>query len=69
MPSKNASGAAVRMLCMATPAGLEEFFLEVGDLVDNRIAPPAKLTPEELGERQKKVGSLLAKYRTELVAT
>jgi quercetin dioxygenase-like cupin family protein len=66
---KNASGAAVRMLCIATPAGLEDFFLEVGDLVDDRTAPPPKLTPEELGERQKKVGSLLAKYRTEMVAT
>jgi len=64
---KNASGAAVRMLCMATPAGLDEFFLEVGDLVDSRTAPPPKLTPEEVGERQKKAGSLLAKYRTEMV--
>jgi quercetin dioxygenase-like cupin family protein len=64
---KNASGAAVRMLCMATPAGLEEFFLAVGDLVDSRTAPPPKLTPQEIGERQKKAGSLLAKYRTEMV--
>jgi hypothetical protein len=60
---KSAPGAAVRMLCMATPAGLEEFFLEVGDLVDDRTAPPPRLTPEELGE------ILLAKYRTEMVAT
>ena len=66
---KNASSAAVRMLCMATPAGLEEFFLEIGDLVDGRTTPPPKLTPEEFGERQKKVASLLAKYRTEIVAT
>jgi quercetin dioxygenase-like cupin family protein len=66
---KNASGAAVRMLCMATPAGLEEFFLEIGDIVDGRTAPPPKLTPEELGERQKKVVSLLLKYRTEMVPT
>jgi len=64
---KNASDAAVRMLCMATPAGLDEFFLSVGDLVDSRTAPPPKLTPEEIGERQKKAGSLLAKYRTEMV--
>jgi quercetin dioxygenase-like cupin family protein len=64
---KNASDAAVRMLCMATPAGLEEFFLAVGDLVDSRAAPPPKLTPQEIGERQKKAGSLLAKYRTEMV--
>jgi quercetin dioxygenase-like cupin family protein len=66
---KNTSSAAVRMLCMATPAGLEEFFLEIGDLVDSRTAPAPKLTPEELGERLKKVGSLLAKYRTEMVTT
>jgi quercetin dioxygenase-like cupin family protein len=64
---ENASGASVRMLCMCTPAGLEEFFLEVGDLVDSRTAPPPQLTPEEVGERQKKAGSLLAKYRTEMV--
>jgi quercetin dioxygenase-like cupin family protein len=66
---KNASNAAVRMLCVATPAGLEEFFLEIGDLVDGRTTPPPKLTPEASGERQKRVGSLLAKYRTEMVAT
>jgi len=65
---RNASSVAVRMLCMATPSGLEEFFLEIGYVIDSRTAPPPKLTSEEVGERQKKVGSLLAKYRTELVA-
>lgn len=64
---KNTSVAPARMLCMCTPAGQEEFFLEVGDRVDTRTSPPAKLTPEEIGERQKKMGSLLAKYRTEMV--
>ena len=52
---------------MATPAGLEEFFLEICDLVDSRTAPPPKLTPEEINERQKKTGSLLAKYHTEIL--
>jgi hypothetical protein len=65
----HAFSEAVRILCMATPAGLEEFFLAIGDLVDSRTAPPPKLTPEEIGERQKKAGSLLAKYRTEMVTT
>ncbi len=65
---RNASGAAVRTLCMATPAGLDEFLLEIGDLVDGRTAPPPNLTPEQIGERQKNLGPLLEKYRTEMVA-
>jgi mannose-6-phosphate isomerase-like protein (cupin superfamily) len=64
---KNMSGTPARMLCMCTPAGQEEFFLEVGDRVDSRTSPPPKLTAEDIVERQKKVGSLLAKYRTEMV--
>jgi hypothetical protein len=49
------------------PVGLEAFFLEVGGLVDSRTAPPPKLTPEEIGERQKKAASLSAKYHIEIV--
>ncbi len=64
---RNASGAPVRMLCMATPAGLDEFFMAVGDPVESRTARPPKLTPEAIIERQKKAGSLLVKYRTEMV--
>jgi quercetin dioxygenase-like cupin family protein len=64
----NVSGAAVRMLCMAAPAGLDAFFLEIGDPVDSRTAPPPRLSAEEVGARQKKAGSLMAKYRTEFVA-
>jgi quercetin dioxygenase-like cupin family protein len=64
---RNASGAAVRMLCMASPSGLDAFFLAIGDLVESRTAPPPKLTQEEIADRQKKAGSLLAKYRTEMV--
>jgi quercetin dioxygenase-like cupin family protein len=64
---KNASGAPARMLCMCTPAGQEEFFVAIGDPVDGRTAPPPKLTKEEIGERQKKAGSLMAQYRTEMV--
>jgi quercetin dioxygenase-like cupin family protein len=63
----NASGAPVRMLCMATPAGLDEFFLEIGDLVDSRTAPPPKATPEQIAERQAKMAALLPEYRTEIL--
>jgi hypothetical protein len=47
--------------------GWKSFFLKVGDLVDGRTAPPPKLTPEAIDVRQKMMGSLLAKYRTEMV--
>ncbi len=63
---RNASGAAVRMLCMATPAGLDEFFLAVGNLVESRTAPPPQLTAEQIGARQRKAESPLAAYRTEM---
>jgi len=38
---------------MAAPAGIEEYFLEIGDLVDGWTAPLPKLTPEELGDDRK----------------
>jgi quercetin dioxygenase-like cupin family protein len=63
----NRSGAAARMLCMCTPAGQEAFFLEVGDPVASRTAPPPDLSAEEKAERGKKAQSLAAKYRTEMV--
>jgi hypothetical protein len=40
---KNTSGSTVHMHCMCTPAGKEEFFMEVGDLLESHISPPPKL--------------------------
>jgi quercetin dioxygenase-like cupin family protein len=64
---KNLGTGDARMLCLATPAGLDDFFLEVGDIVESRTSPVPPLTPEEVAARQKRVGSLLGKYRTEMV--
>ena len=47
----------------------QQLRLAVGDPVASRTAPPPHLTPAEIGERQKKVASLLPKYRTEMVTT
>jgi quercetin dioxygenase-like cupin family protein len=63
---KNVSGAAARMLCMCTPAGQDEFFLEVGFPVDGRTSPPPKPTPEQMAEKGKLIAALLPKYRTEM---
>lgn len=64
---RNASGGDVRMLCLCSPAGQEEFFEEVGVRVATRTSAPPKL--DEAGEKafREKVGALLGKYRTEMV--
>jgi quercetin dioxygenase-like cupin family protein len=64
---KNASGRSVHMLCMATPAGLEEFFLAVGDPLESRTSRPPKLDKEQMEERIKKIKALAPKYRTLLL--
>jgi quercetin dioxygenase-like cupin family protein len=64
---KNRSDKPARLLCMCTPAGQEQFFVEVGDPVDSRTAPPPKLSPAEQAERVQRAKSLSAKYRTELL--
>ena len=64
---RNNSEQPVRLLCMCTPAGQEEFFMAVGDPVESRTAPPPKLSPAEQVERLQRAKALSAKYRTELL--
>src|SRR5258706_1938972 len=64
---KNKSNQPVRLLCMCTPTGQEEFFVAVGDPVGRRTAPPPQLGKEEQVERKQQAKSLSAKDRTELV--
>jgi len=63
----NVSSNSVRMLCICSPAGLDEFFLEVGVPVATRTTPPPPLTPEQEVEFIKKARELTPKYRTELL--
>lgn len=64
---KNNSDRPARLLCMCTPAGQDEFFMEVGDVVDSRTAPPPNLSKAEQAERIQRAKALSAKYRTELL--
>jgi quercetin dioxygenase-like cupin family protein len=64
---KNKSGETVRMLCMCTPAGQDEFFMEVGTPVASRTAFAPEQSAEEKAEFIKKVLALAPKYRTELL--
>jgi quercetin dioxygenase-like cupin family protein len=63
----NASGQAVRMLCICSPAGQEKFFLEVGVPVATRTTAPPELSEKEQSAFIEKVKALAPKYRTELL--
>jgi len=63
----NASKQAVRLLCICAPAGLEEFFAQVGVAVATRTTPPPKLDNRAQAEFIKKAQELAPKYRTELL--
>jgi len=63
----NTSTKPVRMLCICSPAGQENFFMEVGVPVATRTTPPPKLGKEEEAAFIEKVKALAPKYRTELL--
>jgi len=65
---RNASGHPVRLLCMGSPAGLDEFFMLVGDPVESRTSPPPSLGDTEKAERMRKAVTLAPQFRTELLA-
>ena len=64
---RNSSNQPARMLCICSPAGQEEFFIEVGIPVATRTTPPPKLGEEAQAAFRKKAEALAPKYRTELL--
>jgi quercetin dioxygenase-like cupin family protein len=64
--ANHAPGSA-RLLCMCTPPGQEEFFMQVGDPVSDRTAPPPRLSDVDVAERMAKAGTLAPTYATEFV--
>jgi quercetin dioxygenase-like cupin family protein len=63
----NSSTRPVRMLCVCSPAGQEQFFLEVGIPVAARTTPPPKLDETAQAELEAKAAALAPKYRTEFL--
>jgi mannose-6-phosphate isomerase-like protein (cupin superfamily) len=63
----NASAQPVRMLCICSPSGQEEFFSEVGVPVASRTTPPPELDEKAQAEFKAKAAALAPKYRTELL--
>jgi len=64
---RNASAQSVRLLCVCSPAGQENFFRELGVPVATRTTPPPKANPEERAAFLAKAQSLASKYRTEFL--
>ena len=63
----NATGAPVRLLCICSPAGQEQFFQQIGVPLPTRTTPPPKPSKEEQAQFQAKAKALAPKYRTELL--
>jgi quercetin dioxygenase-like cupin family protein len=63
----NASDKAVRLLCICSPAGQEEFFEEVGVRVATRTTAPPELDAEGEAAFRAKAGALAGKYKTEFL--
>jgi quercetin dioxygenase-like cupin family protein len=64
---QNKSKHAARLLCVCSPSGQEDFFLEVGVPVPSRTAPPPKPTPDEQETFKAKAEALAPKYKTEML--
>src|SRR4029077_17796926 len=62
---KNVADKPARMLCMVSPAGEEQFFLEIGDRVPTRTGPLPVLDEEARGDRAAKAKRLAPKYKNE----
>src|SRR4051812_5722607 len=64
---KNVSTTPARLLCTVSPAGEDEFFLEIGDRVPTRTGPVPKLDEAAQKARGAKAKSLSAKYKNEIL--
>ena len=63
----NSSAKPVRLLCICSPAGQENFFMEVGVPVATRTTTPPVLDETEQAAFRAKSEALAAKYRTEIL--
>jgi quercetin dioxygenase-like cupin family protein len=63
---RNSSAEPVRLLCIFSPAGQEEFFMKVGIPVATRTTPSPKLDEAAEAEFRAKAEALAPDYRTGL---
>jgi uncharacterized cupin superfamily protein len=63
----NPTDGSVRLLCLVSPAGLEEYFAEFADPVAHRTAPAPALSDEQRAQRMRSAVALAPKYRIEVL--
>jgi len=64
---RNVGDQPARLLCLCSPAGQEEFFLEVGQRVITRTEAPEPLDEASEHAFRAKAGALAPRYRTQLL--
>lgn len=64
---RNASERPARLLTVCAPAGLEAFFLAVGDRVASRTSPSPELDEAAKAARRARAVALAPQYRTALL--
>jgi quercetin dioxygenase-like cupin family protein len=64
---QNKSNKAARLLCICSPAGQEQFFMELGVPVATRTAIPPKPDTAVQEAFKTKIEALAPKYKTELL--
>ncbi|MDQ3712891.1 MAG: cupin domain-containing protein [Acidobacteriota bacterium] len=63
----NKSEKPARLLCICSPSGQEEFFMEIGTPVATRTTPPPKLSEAEQAALKAKVEALSPKFKSEIL--
>lgn len=64
---QNIGDGTLRLLCLAAPGGLDEYFEHFGDPVPTRTSPAPQLTEAELGERLTRAAAVADQYRIDML--
>ena len=64
---RNATDEPLRLLCLAAPGGLDEYFQGFGDALPARSSPGPRLSEEQVAQRMRRAGELAPRYRIEML--
>jgi len=64
---RNPTSEPLRLLCLAAPGGLDEYFQGFGDVLPTRSAAAPQLSDADLAERMRRAAELAPRYRIEML--